>query len=54
MNGGFKITKIASRYIRCKNKQKSDGTARDAHGGIPNPSNKTIDWLQKNGWKIGE
>ncbi|MDF2548761.1 MAG: hypothetical protein K0R93_3659 [Anaerosolibacter sp.] len=31
----------------------NDGTIHDAHKGTPNPSNKTIDWLNENGWKAG-
>jgi RHS repeat-associated protein len=30
----------------------NDGTVHDAHKGTPNPSNKTIDWLNDNGWKV--
>jgi hypothetical protein len=32
----------------------NDGTVHDAHRGNPDPSNKTIDWLNKNGWKAGK
>lgn len=30
----------------------NDGTVHDAHNGTPNPSNKTTDWLNDNGWKV--
>jgi peptidoglycan hydrolase-like protein with peptidoglycan-binding domain len=31
----------------------NDGTVHDAHKGTPNPSNKTTEWLENNGWKVG-
>ena len=30
----------------------NDGTLHDVHKGTPAPSNKTIDWLNNNGWKV--
>jgi len=32
----------------------NDGTIHDLHKGIPDPSNKIIDWLINNGWKVGK
>lgn len=32
----------------------NDGTIHDAHRGTPSPSNKVIEWLKKNGWKVGD
>lgn len=29
----------------------NNATVHDAQNGIPKPSNKTIDWLNDNGWK---
>jgi RHS repeat-associated protein len=34
--------------------QNLDGTLHDAHKGVPNPSNKTIEWLLEHGWLKGE
>jgi RHS repeat-associated protein len=32
----------------------NDGTTSHTSRGTPNPSGKTIDWLNKNGWKVGK
>lgn len=41
-------------HFKDKTSLNQDGTVHDAHNGIPNPNNKTKEWLRQNNWSIGE